>query len=307
MTLVLSVQTKGSIWMVADRRLTINNKVMKEDARKIVKLRTTDGVAMIGYAGLGATRSGTEPSTWIANVLRGRNLLLQPALNILADALKREFPPQLRGIEDFAHVMVVPAIVEGRQRLYSIDLVKQTGRTFYRYSRHITREPMTSRSPTYAIFIAGSGAHLLMRKESWKRPLLRLVKAYNKGRVCPKVIADHLAAICYGVHKGMMQKGDRTVGPKSIVAWSDASLGGGQLTYNGEQEEASASTVPVIDKGMDVQAVGTALMQPLMEHAMGMMRALEQGVPIEQIQPPSEAALKGALDKLPSEPDEKLR
>lgn len=97
MTLVLSVLGPESVWTVADRRLTNAGRVGREDARKIMFLDTTDGVAILAYAGLGATARGTEPADWMSSVLRGRNWPLEQSLRTLAEALKRELPPQLAG------------------------------------------------------------------------------------------------------------------------------------------------------------------------------------------------------------------
>ena len=66
MTLVLSVVGPESVWTVADRRLTDRGRVVREDARKIMFLETTDGVAILAYAGLGATARGTEPADWMS-------------------------------------------------------------------------------------------------------------------------------------------------------------------------------------------------------------------------------------------------
>jgi hypothetical protein len=95
MTLVVAVTTPESIWLLADRRLTKNGKVEKDDARKLMLLQTSDAHAILGYMGVGATALGTEPVDWMSNVLRGRrNLTLEQSLGVLADAAKRELPPQ---------------------------------------------------------------------------------------------------------------------------------------------------------------------------------------------------------------------
>lgn len=52
----------------------------KDDARKVMIPETTDAVAILGYAGLGATALGTEPADWMSNVLRGQNLPLEQSL-----------------------------------------------------------------------------------------------------------------------------------------------------------------------------------------------------------------------------------
>ena len=64
MTLVLTVNGRESIWLLADRRLSFKAHATRDNARKIMFLETKDGVAILGYAGLGATALGSEPSDW---------------------------------------------------------------------------------------------------------------------------------------------------------------------------------------------------------------------------------------------------
>ena len=71
MTLIVTVNGPEAIWLVADRRLTGRRGPIRDDARKLMFLETDDGVAILGYAGLGATARGTEPADWMSAVLRG--------------------------------------------------------------------------------------------------------------------------------------------------------------------------------------------------------------------------------------------
>ena len=80
MTLVVAVTGSKSIWLLTDRRLSFPSRAAKDDARKMLLLETTDGTALLGYAGLGATALGTEPGDWMARVLRGRNHPLEQSL-----------------------------------------------------------------------------------------------------------------------------------------------------------------------------------------------------------------------------------
>src|SRR5262245_31137533 len=91
-TLILTVNGPETIWLLADRRLAYKGRPPKDNARKVMFLETNDGMAILGYAGLGATARGTEPADWMSAVLRGRNLPLEQPLRILADALKAQFP-----------------------------------------------------------------------------------------------------------------------------------------------------------------------------------------------------------------------
>ena len=89
MTLVLTIQGREAIWLLADRRLSIKGHRPRDGARKIMMLDTADGVAILGYAGLGMTAAGTEPSDWMVRVLRGRTLSLEQSLSVLAQRFRR--------------------------------------------------------------------------------------------------------------------------------------------------------------------------------------------------------------------------
>jgi hypothetical protein len=54
MTHVFSVQSRDTLWVVADRRLSCKGLPPKDDAVKVVSLETGDGVGVLAYAGLGA-------------------------------------------------------------------------------------------------------------------------------------------------------------------------------------------------------------------------------------------------------------
>jgi hypothetical protein len=140
MTLVLSVQTSGSLWLVADRRLSRKGLPPTDDAVKIASIEATDGEAIVGYAGLGATALGNQPSDWIIGALRGRQHPLEETLGILADAMKREFLPHLRQFKEMRnrqHSFLVSAFVGGQPRVYTIDLVEQQAGVFFRHTHTI--------------------------------------------------------------------------------------------------------------------------------------------------------------------------
>ena len=95
MTLILTVSGPKSIWAVADRRLSHRTGIVRGDARKLAFLETVDGVAILSYAGLGATAAGTEPSDWMSRVLRGVNAPMERSLKFLADAMEKQIPEHL--------------------------------------------------------------------------------------------------------------------------------------------------------------------------------------------------------------------
>jgi hypothetical protein len=203
-TLVLSVHSRDSLWLVVDRRLSYGpRRPPVDDAVKAMQLETTDGVGLLAYAGLGATSQGTQPSEWMSAALRGRasNLKFEEALGILASVANKELPKHLASTPGNAHFIIVPAFVRGvGPRLYSIDNVvhPMTGRHGYRFTRHVRpREQKSLR-----IAIGGTGGYYLLQKNpEWQRDLLRLVNAHDRGKVSDHVIADHLARLNYEAHQ----------------------------------------------------------------------------------------------------------
>jgi hypothetical protein len=200
LTLILAINGRESIWMLADRRLSFRGHPPREDGRKVMFLETTDAVAILGYAGLGATARGTEPADWMSAVLRGRNLPLERSLDELAGALRRQFPKHLQRLPKgvhAAHSILVPAFVGAEVRLYTIDMALAPDRKTcsFRYTRHIVGEfgPRPSRTPRLGL--AGSGATYLARDRHWVRNLMRLVRASDRQQVSPHAVADHLAGL----------------------------------------------------------------------------------------------------------------
>jgi hypothetical protein len=186
-TLVVTVNGPKSIWLLADRRLSRGGRPLKDDARKVMFLQTTDGVAVLGYAGLGATALGTEPSDWMSAVLRPRNFPLEQSLGALAEAMKKQFPRhmvRMPGAGGPAHNIIVPAFLGGEPRLYTIDLAFAPDRKSYafRCTRHVVGT--TTRTPRMGLGGSG-GIYLAQQKDKkWIRSLLRVVKANDRVAAC---------------------------------------------------------------------------------------------------------------------------
>jgi len=177
-----------TIWLLADRRLSYERQKPKDDGRKVMFVDTTDGIAILGYAGLGATARGTEPADWMNAVLRGRNLPLEQSLAVLAEALKREFPRHMAGVP--SHHVIIPAFLGNEPRLYTIDLVIDGKIKCFRYTRHVVNQlPAPPRTPRLGV--TGSGALYLAKNKEWIRGLLRMVKAHDRGQVPLLAVADH--------------------------------------------------------------------------------------------------------------------
>lgn len=306
MTLVLSVQSRDSLWLVVDRRLSSGGQRPPiDDAVKVMNLETTDGVGLLAYAGLGRTPRGTQPSDWMGAVLRGRaGLTFEHALRILSDTANQELPKYLVQLPGGANSIVVPAFVQGvGAGLYTIENVvdSATGTHSYRYTRHVLPKPT---SPSPRIATAGTGGLYLLKKDRavW-RALLSLTNRHDESKISDLVIADRLAAFNFEAHLGVS---DGSVGPRCIVVWRrrpgvPSASGGGHQFYTGTVREDADTGFPVVANGMNVLGISRALM-PQFQQWFADYRA----------NPGTDPAVdKDEMNRLiaavPHEPDEKLR
>jgi hypothetical protein len=306
MTLILTVNGVESIWMLADRRLSYRNRAPRDDARKVMFLETPDGTAILGYAGLGATALGTEPSDWMSAVLRGRNFPLEQSLGILADAMKRQFPLHFKIPRNniAAHNVIVTSLLDNEARLYTIDIVFSPDRKSYqfRYTRWQTDASDNAKSRTPRITMGGTGGVFLYKNNHWVRNLLDLVNANDHRRVSANIVADQLAKLNYEVHLGI---NDKTVGPSCIVAWRHRKDGihkggGGHQFYTGTIRDETTSHLPTIVNGMDIQPIA----EITMNLATKVFETMKADKPPEEI---NLEELDEKLARLPNEPDENLR
>lgn len=307
MTLIVTINGPESIWLLSDRRLSSKDRAPKDDARKVMFLETNDGVSILGYAGLGATGRGTEPADWMSAVLRGRNLPLEQSLGVLAEAMKKQFPRhmvRLAGSGAPAHNVLITAFVGNDVKFYTIDIAFAPDRKRYRfrYTRHVTDIRITAKALTPRLGIGGSGATYLDRDKKWIRPLLRLVRAYDRHRISSYAVADHLSNLNYEVHMGVS---DKSVGPRCIVAWRNRQEGihkggGGHHFYTGTTRDASSPSLPTIANGTDL----SALLGVLMPHTSKMFEAMRVGEPTKEM---DNDELNVELARLPDKPDENLR
>ena len=288
--------------MLADRRLSYGSaRPPRDDARKIVFLETTDGVAILGYAGLGATALGTEPSDWMSAVFRGRKLSLEQSLGVLAEAAKEQLPKhmmQMPGVAGPNHSVIITSFVEEKPKSYSIDLAFAPNRKRYKF-RYTQFVMSIDRQITPPVGIGGSGAQFLQKDRKWIRNLLRIVKAHDRGKVSAHVVSNFLANLNYEVHLGTA---DQSVGPRSIVAWRYRKTGfhkggGGHEFYTNTTRDANSFSIPTIANGMDVSVIANVLMENFKLN----FKAMRGGEQIDKDK------INAELARFPHEPDEKLR
>lgn len=297
---------KESVWLVADRRLSVGDAVASDDARKIAFLETPDGEAILGYAGIGRTPRLNEPCDWMNAVLRGENRPLEAALGVLADATRQEIPPLLKKISGsgrLGHTIVAPAFFNGRPAFYSIDLVMHADRQGYafQFARHAAVTTPDGALVPPRVIVAGSGMDAIKGRPELRRLLVSLVRAHDRKAISSLAVADAFASVSHTVHLS----GDSTVGPRSIVAWRyrKAGLfggGGGHQFYTGTERDNSTTVLPTIANGMNVSGL-IALLAPVFQRTIDAMAA---GKPNPEIDRNEMDALTA---RVPMRPDRKLR
>lgn len=305
MTLVLAATSPESIWLLVDRRLLVEGRPLKDDACKAMFLECTDGLAILGYAGLGATALGTEPSDWMSGVLRGRNLPLEQSLGVLAEAVRAQLPRhmmQVSGVCEASHSIVVPAFVRDEPRIYTIDIVLDPGRKRYRsrFTRHVVHDGTSANVRTPRFAAAGTGGRYLLRDRRWMRPLLRLVKACDRSRISAIAIAKEFARLNNEAHLGIR---DNSVGPRCIVAWRDRKSGKGGSAhrfFTAEAQDPSSLPIPTIGNGSDIRAL-LQVIRPHFERMFADMRAHRPAHEFDRDQ------INAELAQMPDDPDETLR
>lgn len=305
MTLVLSLHSRDSLWLVVDRRLSYGGRRPPiDDAMKVMNLETTDGVGLLGYAGLGATPGGTQPSEWMSAVLRGRaGLTFAESLGILSAAASRELPKYLARTPNGTHSIIIPAFVRGLgSRLYSIDNVvdPKSGQHSHRCVSH--QRAAEPDSPSTRLAWGGTGGIYLAQKgRAWQRALLSLAKAHDRGKVSAHLIADQLAKLNYEAHQKVR---DGSIGPRCVVVWrwrpdDGRAAGAGHQFYTGVDRERDSGEMPTIKNGLDLQAVIGVVSKQFRRWLAD--RAVTPGAEFD-----NDETIR-LLAKLPSAPDVKLR
>ena len=314
---MFSAHSRDTLWVLADRRLSYGPRYPpKDDGVKVMNLHCADGDGVLAYAGLGATRRGTQPSDWMSGVLRGHgDKSFEHNLRVLADAATKELPKHLASIpnpEQRAHFILAVAFVKGAAgaRVYTIDnfIHPETGQHWFRYTSHVRSTEPGAPSPRFAG--AGSGAQYVLNKyfrkeegKAWQRELLRLLKAHDDGKVPTHRVADRLAELNYEVHKALGPNGD--VGPRSVVVWCRREGArpnpgsSGHQFYKGDSRDPADVQIPNIYNGNDLREVIGVIAEPFLQW---FSKGPNQG----QFNPDIDA-MNRALADIPSTPDEKLR
>lgn len=280
MTLVVSVNNRDTIWILADRRLTKAGSLYRDDATKVMRFACLDGNGLIAYAGLGevpgikADGSPRELVDWVNAVLVGPPVSIAHALDTLASAARRDLPQDVKRLAGSRHTIVghhfvIPAFVGDEVRQFGIDIAVDGVGSIkaFRSTRFAApcSTPKAIRPPRCGL--AGSGGGYLARRRGWIRPLLKLVRRHERGLIDAGVIADHLAYLNTQVAADIE---DGSVGRGSWVAWTHRVGGGEHRVYDGTTPLRSTPPLPTNSWGMDVVEL-TNMIKPQLDNDMARM------------------------------------
>lgn len=313
MTLVLTALGRESVWMVTDRRLTVGSRVVTEEAIKVVDLGTSNGRVLIGYAGIGATAKGTQPSDWIVALLRGARPDLAQALSHLARAAERQLPPHLKMMRGgSSHVMLIAGFEEAAPKVFAIAQGTAADRTPFalRYEQVFGPPRANGKHPTPRIASTGTGTPALWaNKKAWMRKILRLISRHESGDVSSEMVATELAGMNFYAH----ERTDGTVGPNCLVVWryrNGAVIGGGaQQAFEGLRKAKDppiirkakyTPIIPAVDGGYDVGQLVKLTMESTMPT---LVEAIKTGTPPRD----TSEEMKAAVARGNWERDERLK
>ncbi len=254
MTFVVSLSSRDTVWLVADRRISWDHK-HSDHGVKVMTLETSDGVAILGYAGLGETPDGEQPSEWMSNLLYGFDMSMRDALWKLTHGVREQLGAHVIG--QWNHLVLVPAFVDGECRVYSIGLSK-LGQVAYHQLR-IQDPPYPAHlppAPPRVIYTGSGGAWFANQqvKSRWVRELCSLAKKHDQRRVSDNTVADRLAALNLLVSHSVP-----TVSPHCFVVWlrrpGSKSPNPGHQNYEGTNR-VEARSFPSIGTDPEGPALG---------------------------------------------------
>jgi len=305
-TFVLTICGKKSIWMMADQRLSKPPRVVSDNASKILSLETLDGVALVGYSGLGATAKGTEPSEWMARVLRGQNLTLIDSVDEIVRAMNSQFPRHGRTINRqviYEHQVLILAYVDKHPRRMLIVYDKNI-KQFIRIDLFDGRS-----GGAHPALATGSGAAYLVKVRDGNlfyvrgpnarkiKSLINMVKAADNKRISYLRAADCFSELNWEVHCNV-----RTVGPNCLVMWRNLAGGGAFQFYKG-LERVQGRSPSAVTNGMELMPI----IDIIGGHFERIMQETQGGrVQIDYDMDKFTAMLNIELSRLPSTPDDNL-
>ena len=194
MTFALGLTSGRSVFMVADHRISWSTR-FDDRGVKVATVRAVDGLALLGYAGLGETANGTQPSAWMRNLLNGRKLTVEGCIAEVAIGIEHQFRQHMLDLGD--HLVVVSAVVDDQPRMYGIHLRdKGVGYAPLRQAQ-LAESGISQDAAPRAIYTGSGGAWFGRRKNKavWLREVYSRARDHDAGWVSGAAVAAVLACL----------------------------------------------------------------------------------------------------------------
>ena len=278
MTLILTAQHGRSLWMMADRRLSCENKKVTDKACKLTVVSGIGFEAIFGYSGLGRTKYKNEPSEWMKNVVSGYNGDLQGILNLLKTAMEAQLPRHLT--HGLHHSTMVGAIQGQKIRTFCLSILNDKSEP-----KVEQKELIVSGNPKpntyYTVSAVGSGSDYYTELFGNGEDLGKIIYQYDEGKVSALEVADYFAKINFDVFSLMRSRGNNSVGRNCMVMWKNTlekteKEGGGFQFYSNLNRSQQDCKIPTVLKGMDLNVLIEGLL-PSMERGMEIALKLPEG------------------------------
>lgn len=252
MTLVVGCSSATGVCLMADRRITFGDGRTVDDAVKVFNYDATDGSAIFGYAGLGQTAGGTEPSEWMLRCLRNLAMPVETAVYMIYEAMAKRLAPHLKGIawsnSEAEHCVLVLAIVNRKPRQYFLSVKRRVDGTVEPTYRRLHYDKL--RTPPVLMFAGGSGAHMVSRREA-----LKVARAHADGRVSDLALARYFASVIARVHLEVASVGRRSVG------LTRPAVGGGMpFAFDGTENDVAGANIPQLSRGLNMSALAESML-----------------------------------------------
>lgn len=243
MTFVLSLLSRDTVWLLADTRISWDAR-HSDHGVKVMSLDTNDGTAVLGYAGLGETPGGTQPSDWMVRVLDGWNMSMHDAMWKLDLEVQTHVAAHVAGV--WKHLILAPAFVNDTTHLYVLG-VSEGGEVAHADLRaKDPRRPAHLQPEPPRVLYGGTGGQWLAKKSPertklrarWVRGLRSLATNHERRRVSAEPVADRLAALNFEVSQNVS-----SVSPNCFVVWRHSPGSGlpksGHHNYRGRTRVAA--------------------------------------------------------------------
>ncbi len=199
MTFALSIITPNSSWIAADFRISIplvnyKGEIIdyhpQDEGDKIFIADFKDGRVVLAYSGLGKTRAGVEPSTWMNNMFQLESIYVKDALERLTIAMKVNFGFHLdsMGLKNPSHEIIGGVYIN---TIPHIILLKVDSEMIPGYFHYVMELKHLSKGNLSAMYTGSGKNHF---ESAQRQELENLIIKHSEGKAKEDNVFKFIAA-----------------------------------------------------------------------------------------------------------------